>query len=138
MAFTGSIFGISGYFGTDDHTEVAEGFIQQFLIHFKVKITHKNIGSNILSPLILRSFVDFEWFSVKFDHMHDFYRVVSVFLALEFDEAVALMLIGDFISGDVDVDDWPALREQLPKHIFVDLLIDVSSVDCGLLVALVK
>lgn len=70
--------------------------------------------------------------------MHDFYGVVSVFLALELDEAIALMLVGNFISRNVDVDNWSALCEKLPKHVLVDLLIDVSSVDCGLLVALVK
>ena len=43
--------------------------------------------------------------------MHYLDRVVCIFLAFELYEAVALMLVGDFISGDVNIDDWPALGE---------------------------
>ena len=70
--------------------------------------------------------------------MHDFDGVICVFLAFELYEAVALMLIGDFVSGDVDVDDWTALGEEFPEETLVDFGVDVAGVDCGLLVAFVE
>lgn len=70
--------------------------------------------------------------------MHDLDGVVGVLLALELDEAVALVLVGDLVPGDVHVDHRPALREQLPEDVLVDLLVDVARVDRGFLVALVE
>jgi hypothetical protein len=70
--------------------------------------------------------------------VHDLDRVVCVFLALEFDKAVALMLIGDFISGDMDVDDRSALGEQFPEEALVDFGVNVAGIDCCLLVAFVE
>ena len=69
--------------------------------------------------------------------MHDFDGIVCVFLAFELYETVALVFICYFITGNVDVDYWTALSEELPKDIFVNFLVDVASIDCGLLVAFV-
>jgi len=48
------------------------------------------------------------------------------------------MFVGYFISRDVNVDYRPALREQFPENVLVNFLIDVSSVDCSLLIAFVE
>lgn len=47
--------------------------------------------------------------------MHDFYAVVGVLLALELNEAIALVLVGDLVSRQVDVNDRAALDKQLPQ-----------------------
>ena len=70
--------------------------------------------------------------------MHYLDGVICVLLALELDEAVPLVLVRDFVSRDMHVDHWPTLREEFPKHVLIDLLIEVAAVDSGLLVALVE
>lgn len=69
--------------------------------------------------------------------MHDLDGIVCVFFALELDEAVALVLVGDLVTRDVDIDHWAALSEELPEDVLVYFLVDVACVDCCLLVALV-
>lgn len=69
--------------------------------------------------------------------MHDFDAVLGVLLAFELDEAVALVLVADFVAGDVHVDDGAALCEQLPDYVLGYFLVEVPDVDRGLLVALV-
>lgn len=69
--------------------------------------------------------------------MHDLDGIVGILFTLELDEAVALMLVGDLIAWDVDIDHWSALSEELPKNTLVYFLVDVTRVDCGLLVALI-
>jgi hypothetical protein len=70
--------------------------------------------------------------------VHDLDGVIGVLFAFEFDEAVALMLVGDLVARDVDVDHWAALREEFPEDVFVHLLVDAARVDCRLLVSLVE
>ena len=99
MAFTGSIVWLSGDFGVDNEAKVAESFVEHFLINLRIEITDKEIGANILGSFILRGLIDFDGFAEHFDHMHDFDRIIGVVLTFELNKAVALMLIGDFISG---------------------------------------
>jgi hypothetical protein len=70
--------------------------------------------------------------------MHNLDGVVCVLFTLELDETVGLMLVGDLVTGDVDIDDGSTLGEQLPQDVLVDLLVDVAGVDRGLLVAFVE
>ena len=70
--------------------------------------------------------------------MHNLNGVVCIFFAFELDEAVPLMLVCDFISRNVDIYYWTALREEFPENILVDLLVEVAGVNCCLLVALVE
>lgn len=137
MAFTGSIFWVSGDFGVDDHTEIAEGLIEHFLIDLWIEISNKKIGSNVLGSFILGGFIDFDGFSEHFDHVHDFNRVVCVLLAFELNKAIALMLIGDFISWQMDINYGPALNEEFPEEIFGDFLVEVADVDGCLLISFV-
>lgn len=59
VALTGAILRISGYLGTDNHSEIAECFIKQFFVNFWIKISYENICANVLGSLVLRGFVDF-------------------------------------------------------------------------------
>lgn len=58
--------------------------------------------------------------------MHDFDGVICVFFTLKLYEAVALVLVGDFVSGNMDVDNRSALSEKLPQDVLIDFLVDVS------------
>jgi hypothetical protein len=111
MALALPAIGISSNFGGNDHTKVAKSLIEQFLIDFGVKIAHEKVGSYILRSLILGSLVDLDGLAIQFDHVHDLYGVVCVLLALEFDEAVALVLVCDFVSRDMHIHDGTALSE---------------------------
>ena len=70
--------------------------------------------------------------------MHYFDGVVCIFFTFEFDKAEALMFIGDFISGDVDVHDRPALGEEFPQNVLVYFGVKVTCINGGLLVSLVE
>lgn len=138
MTFALSRIGVPGDFCADHHSEVTEGFIEQFFIDFWVEIADKYVGSYVLRSFILGGLVDFERLSVKFDHVHDFDGIVCIFLTLKLDKAIPLVLIGDFIPGDMDIDHGPALREQLPEQTLVDLDVDIACVYGGFLIPLVQ
>ena len=70
--------------------------------------------------------------------MHDLDGVVGIFLTFELHEAIPLMLIGDLIPGDMNIDNWPTLCEQFPKQTLVYFGVDVTRIHCGFLVALVE
>lgn len=48
------------------------------------------------------------------------------------------MLICDFVSGNVNINDWSTLGEELPQEALIDFGIDITRVYCSLLVSLVK
>ena len=114
MTFTCSILRISCYFCVDYHSKVTESLIEHFLIDLRIKISNKKIGSNILSSFILRSFIDFNWFTKQFNHMHNFDRVICIFFALKLNESVSLMLISNFISGKMNVNNRSTLNKKFP------------------------
>lgn len=114
VAFAVSCFWIPRYFGTDNHTKIAESLVQQFLVHFWVQIADKDVSPNILGSFVLWSFIDFQRLSVQLDHMHNLDGIVCIFLTFELNETVALMLIGDLIPGDVDIYNRTTLRKKLP------------------------
>ena len=70
--------------------------------------------------------------------MHNFDRVIGIFLTFELDEAEALVFIGDFISGDVNIDNGATLGEKFPQDILVDFGIKISGIDGCLLVSFVE
>ena len=114
MAFAVSWFWIPRYFGTNNHTKIAESLVQQFLVHIRVQIANEDVSPNILGSFVLWSFVDFERFSVQLNHMHDLDGIVCIFLTFELNKTVPLMLIGNLVSGDVDINNRTTLRKQLP------------------------
>lgn len=138
MSLADSLLGVPGDLGADDHSEVAEGLIEHLLIDLRVQVPNEYVGPHILGALILRSLVDLDGLPVQFDHMHDLDRIIRILLTLELYKSISLMLIGDLIPRDVNIDHWSALREQLPKYVFVDLLVDVARIDRGFLVALIE
>ncbi len=91
-----------------------------------------------MGSFILGGLVDLDGFSEHLDHMHDLDRVVGVILTFELDEPIALVLVGNFISREMDVDNRAALYKEFPKKILCDLLIEVADVDSCLLVAFVE
>lgn len=70
--------------------------------------------------------------------MHDLDGVISVILTFEFNKSIALMFVGNLISGEMDVDNGATLYKELPQKIFCDLLIEIADVDSCLLVAFVE
>lgn len=137
MSFTGSVLSISGDFGVYDEAKVTESFIKHFLVNLRVKITNKKIGANILCSLILGGFIDLDGLTEHFNHVHDFDRIISIILTFELHKAITLMFIGDFISGQVNVDHRPTLHKQLPQQTLSDFLIEITHINCCLLISLV-
>ena len=115
MTFTGPIFRVSGDFSIDDEPKVAESFIEHFLVDLRIEITDKKIGANILSSLILRCLIDLDGFTEHFNHVHDLDRVIGIILTFELNKAITLVLIGDLISGQMNVNNGAALDKQLPE-----------------------
>ena len=72
-----------------------------------------------MRPLILTRLIHLDWLVEELDHVKDLDRIISVFFSLELDKAIALMLVGDFVSRYVHVDDRPSLQEQLPNDLLV-------------------
>lgn len=70
--------------------------------------------------------------------MHDLDGVVGVILTFELNKSIALMLVGNLISGEMNIDNRAALYKELPQKIFCDLLVKVADVDSCLLVAFVE
>ena len=138
MAFTDSIVWFSGYFSVDNEAKVAESFVEHFLVNLRIKITDKEIGANILGSFILRGFIDFDGFTEHFDHMHDLDGIIGIILTFELNKAVSLVLIGDFISGKMNVNNGSALNKEFPEETLSDFLIKIADVDGSLLVAFVE
>lgn len=70
--------------------------------------------------------------------MHDFDGVICIFFTLKLDEAVALVLIGDLIPRDMNIDYRSALSEQFPEQTLIDLDVDIACVDSCFLISLVE
>ena len=48
------------------------------------------------------------------------------------------MLIGDFVSGEMNIDDRAALYKEFPEQTLGDFLIKIANINGSLLVAFVK
>ena len=103
--FAGASLHISHHFGWNYNAKCRKNISEHFFIHVIGQISHKNICADLLSPFILWSFIDFNWFSIEFDHMHNFDGVVSIFFRFELDEAIAAMLIGYFVSWKMYIEN---------------------------------
>jgi hypothetical protein len=115
VSFTGSVFWIPVDFCVDDHTKIAESLIKHLLVNLGIQITNKDVSANILSSLILGGLVDLDRLTEHFDHMHDLDRVISVILALELNKPIPLVIVGNLVSGEMDVNDGATLDKQLPE-----------------------
>lgn len=126
-------FGIShDFWRLQNYAESGESVVQQFFIHFGVQIANENVCTNIEIFLVGRGFVHTNGFPVELYHVHDFDGIVGVFLAQEFDEAVALVRLGDAVFGHVDVHDGACLHEEFPQEGFGDFVVQAADVDCGI------
>ena len=91
--------------GGKNCTKSAKSIKKQLFINFRIEITHEQVGSDFHSSFILRSldktlftfrffwcryFVNFNRFSIKLNHVHDFDSIVSIIFSSKFNESVAL------------------------------------------------
>ena len=122
----------------EHNTELRKNFAKQPLINVFRQITNENLSANFLRAFVLACFVDFDRFVEQFYHMKDFNRIVCIFFCLELNKAIALMLVGDFVARYVDIDDWAGLEEKLPKNFFIHAGLEITHIDCSLLIPLKK
>lgn len=111
VAFGCAVVRVPINLGADDHAEVGEGIVECLLVDFGVQIADKKIGSDILGSFVLGGLVDFDGLAIQFDHVHNFDGVVCILLTFELDEPESLMLVGNFIPGNMHIHDWPALSK---------------------------
>lgn len=77
-------------------------------------VAYESISSNFLSALVLGSLVNFDWLTIELYHMNDLNRIVCIFLRFKLNKPITLMLIGNFISGYMNVHNWSTLQKELP------------------------
>lgn len=75
--------------------------------------------------------VDSNWLAVKAHLVHDPRSVLGVLLAIEFDEAIALVCLRHSVFGEMHVDNPPCLQHELPdKMIAYSLTVGRSAWTC--------
>ena len=99
------------------------------------QVAYEYLRSNLLRPFVLARLVNLNWLVEELDHVKNLDRVISVFFGLELDKAITLMLVSDFISRYVHVDDGPSLEEQLPNDLLVHPRLQIANIYCGLLIS---
>jgi hypothetical protein len=70
--------------------------------------------------------------------MHNLDRVIRILLTLELDKPIGLMLVGDLISRNVNIDDGSTLSKEFPQYIFINFLINITGIDGSLLIAFIE
>ena len=88
-----------------------------------------------MCPLVLGSFVNFDCFPEKFDHVKQFDTVVCIFFILKFNKTKVLVLIGYLIAREVNVNNGSRLQEQFPQDLFAYTLVEVPYINSGFLVS---
>jgi hypothetical protein len=98
ILFRFSCLWVSHYFGRDNNTKLSENIFQLFFVNWRVQVSHKNVCSNLLCSLILRSFVYFYCFSIKLNHVKQFYAIIRILFILKLNETKVLMFISYFVT----------------------------------------
>lgn len=112
-----------------------ECLVEHLLRNHRVEIPNKQLGTDFDRFLLIRrSFIDTDRLAIQSDPVHDPRRIFGVFFAHELDEPIALMLLGNAILGQMDVDNAPRLEHQLPHDAICDPLIEVTDVYRRLLI----
>lgn len=88
-----------------DYTKCAECVIQQFFVHFWIKISYKYICSNVQILLMRTSLVHPNRFAIKFDHVHDFNSIICIFFSHKFNKSISLMHLGYSIFRHVYINN---------------------------------
>ena len=78
--------------------------------------------------------------------MHNFDRVVCIFFTPELYESITLIirfhiylvLSSDFILGNMNVDNWSTLGEELPYNVICDFGIEGSNINSCFLISFIK
>lgn len=109
--------GNSAYLGSRDETAKPRETVEQdLLIHHRVQVSDEELGTDLDRLLLVgASLVDTDGLAIEADLVHDLGGIVGFFLALEFDEAVALVGLGNAIFRKVDVLDAASLEHELPN-----------------------
>jgi hypothetical protein len=69
--------------------------------------------------------------------MHNFDGIVCILLTFKLYKTISLMLISDFISWNMDVNNGSALCKKLPNNILCNFLINITDIDSCLLISLI-
>lgn len=112
-----------------DHSEGGERVVQQLLVHLQIQVADENVRPHIQALLVGGSLVHTDRFAVQLDHVHDFDRIVGVFLAQKLDEPVTLVHLCDTILRHVHVHHGSALNEQFPKQRLRNLIVQSTNVN---------
>jgi hypothetical protein len=70
--------------------------------------------------------------------MHNLNGVIRILLTLKLDKPIGLMFVGDLISRNVNIDDRSTLRKEFPQYIFINFLINITSIDGSLLITFIE
>lgn len=98
----------------EDDAKGTECVVQQFLVDFWVQVSDEDVGADVKVFVMCRGFVYPDRFTIKLDHIHDFYGIVSILFTKELHKAITLMLASDPVFGHVCVDHRTSLQEELP------------------------
>ena len=124
-----------------------ESLEKRLLIRHGIQIPHEQLRPNSLSlpslathspsPLISARLVDPNRLPPQADLIHGFGGIVGVVFGAEFDEAVALVGLGDAIFGEVDVEDGAGLQHEFPDEAVGAALVEVADVEGAVFVLVV-
>jgi hypothetical protein len=77
-----------------------------------------------------------DWLAIQLNHVHNLNGIVSIILPQELDKPVALVHSSDTILGHVHIHHGTSLNKELPEKGFVDLLVQSTHVNSGILISL--
>ena len=70
--------------------------------------------------------------------MHNFNGVVGIIIVLELNEPIRRVLIGYFVPGKVHVQNWAALKKELPNYLLCASGVKAADVDGSIGVSVFK
>lgn len=81
------------------------------------------------------SFIYTNWLAIELDHVHDFYAIIGVIFAEEFNETISLVHLCNAVFGHVDVYHWTGLYKKFPEKSFGYFVIQAADIDCSILIS---
>lgn len=121
--------------GRSQRAKANKSLKQNLLIHHGVQVADKQLGADIQRLLLVCArLVDADGLPPQAHLVHDLCSILGILLALELDEAVALVGLGDAVFGQMDVGDAAGLEHELPDEGICDAFIEVADVDGGFFV----
>lgn len=81
------------------------------------------------------SFIYTNWLTIELDHVHDFYAIIGVIFAEEFNETISLVHLCNAVFRHVDVNNWAGLNKKFPEKSFGNFVIQAADIDCSILIS---